>query len=195
MKFYSITKVEISTDETSLSTNVFHTREECKAFMEREIENFCSICEVDPEDVSCIDNGDEVIYESVLGYETKFYITHHDLQEPCDTKPATLIEKARKSYDEYYKARDKAKQVLWDIVKERGSIEFDYEAGDAPSIASSIFQDDLTDAYIKRLWWNRGIVKADLYAYYLGMDDTTDLECELEADYADILSFVMRVIE
>lgn len=191
MRFYSVTKVETSTDETCISTNVFCTREECKEFMEREISDFCANCEVNPDDVSCIDNGNEVIYDSILGYEVKFLITEHDLSESCDPKPATFIEKARKACDEYFMARNKAKQVLWDIVKERGSIEFDYEAGDTPSIASSIFQDDLTDAYINRLWWDRGIVKADLYAYYLGMHDTTDLECEPEADFADILTFVM----
>ena len=76
-------------------------------------------------------------------------------------------------------------------------IEFDYSM-DAPSIASGSFDDDLTDAYITKIWIESGVVKVDLYAYYIA-DDRFGRELARELvgaeEYADILDYVIGAIE
>lgn len=74
----------------------------------------------------------------------------------------------------------------------------EFELDNAPSIASSSFDDDLTDAYITKIWIENGIIKVDLYAYYIADDRFgRDLSRELVGaeEYADILDYVISAIE
>lgn len=50
------------------------------------------------------------------------------------------------------------------------SLSFDWEENDAPSYPSGQFSDDITDAYITRVYLEDGSLYVDLHAYYLSED-------------------------
>lgn len=90
------------------------------------------------------------------------------------------------------------KASLLSLLEQVGKpIKFDWENGSAPSIASSQFDDDITDCYVSKVWAENGLVKANLHAYYLGDDrDDIDLgdECLGVDDYTDIMEYVLASI-
>jgi len=95
--------------------------------------------------------------------------------------------------------KEKVKNAVLIALQEHGkAVEFDYDNGDAPSINVGCFDDDVTDAYITKIWADGGLVKANLHAYYLG-DDREDIdlgdECLGASDWADILDYVISNAE
>lgn len=81
------------------------------------------------------------------------------------------------------------------LMKIGRAVEFDWENEGAPSISSSQFDDDLTDAYITKIWFDGSLVMVNLHAYYLGEDrEDISLYDECEVDYADILSYLIEEI-
>ena len=96
--------------------------------------------------------------------------------------------------DKFNEMKRDVKQLLMDCLIEIGHpIEFDFDECDAPSISSGRFDDDLTDAYITKIWCNNGLVYVNLHAYYLGEDrEGVDLSDEYDVDYADILLYILE---
>ena len=68
------------------------------------------------------------------------------------------------------------------------AIVFDWEEDGAPSYASTQFGDDLADAYVTAIWLDKGLIKVNLHAYYIGEDrENIDLNDETCADWEGIL--------
>lgn len=86
-------------------------------------------------------------------------------------------------------ARAKCVETLKEIG---GSAEWDWEEGDAPSLTSIYFQDDITDCYITKAYLDEyGNIKVNLHAYYLGNDvEDVFLSYEPNADYLDLLEYL-----
>jgi hypothetical protein len=104
----------------------------------------------------------------------------------------TLIQMARN-------AKETLQAAVANTLKEHGkAVEFDYENNSAPSIDAGCFGDDDTDCYITKIWNDKGLVKANLHAYYLG-DDREDIdlsrECLGTSDWAEILEYILGEIE
>ena len=70
---------------------------------------------------------------------------------------------------------------------------FDMDCGDAPSTVSMMFQDDIADCYITKMWVGEdGKVYADLYAYYLSEDMyNVCLNDDSNTDWATIIDFLV----
>lgn len=86
--------------------------------------------------------------------------------------------------------RNKVKHAVADVLQEHGKpVEFDRDEGNAPCYASGAFDDDLTDVYVTKIWYENGLVKVNLYAYYLGENrENVDLGHEYDPDWEEILS-------
>ncbi len=79
--------------------------------------------------------------------------------------------------------------------KEHG-VEFDWEDGSAPSICSLHFGDDVADSYITKIWYDKGLIKVNLHAYYVVDDrENIDLASECNVDYEDILDYLACELE
>ena len=88
------------------------------------------------------------------------------------------------------KAAIKECLVKLGATDEEHGIEFDWEEGCAPSIASTNFGRDLADSYITKIWYD-GLVMVNLHAYYVGDDrENIDLASECNVDYEDILAYL-----
>lgn len=97
----------------------------------------------------------------------------------------------------------KALATIKALVDDRGGrIEFDWENGNAPSIDSMLFTDDVADSYIKALHTDGEMLYADLHAYYLGedLDDVNIINnenvcwCSLLNDLLPYLMFPHRYL-
>ena len=92
-----------------------------------------------------------------------------------------------------YDLQRKARLETCKLLNEHGPIEFDWKNSDAPSIASTQFEDDLADCYVTKLWAKGEYPYADLHAYYLGEDrenvDLVNDECNI--DWLDLLDWVV----
>ena len=89
------------------------------------------------------------------------------------------------------KAAVKECLVKLGATDEEHGVEFDWEDGSAPSICSLQFKDDVADSYITKIWYDKGLIKVNLNAYYLGDDrENIDLANECNVDYEDILDYL-----
>ena len=90
-------------------------------------------------------------------------------------------------------AQKQAKEYCLKVLEEIGHpVEFDWDTSDAPSIDSTHFSDDVCDCYIEKVWLDRGLIKVNLYAYYLGdRREEIDLANECNADYVDLLDYLI----
>ena len=79
------------------------------------------------------------------------------------------------------------------VLQEIGHpVDFDWDTSDAPGIDSTQFDDDVTDCYIERVWLDKGLIKVNLYAYYIGdRREDIDLADECNVDYVDLLSYLI----
>jgi hypothetical protein len=94
-------------------------------------------------------------------------------------------------------AQQIAKAYCIVVLQEIGHpVEFDWDSSDAPSIDSTKFDDDVTDCYIEKVWLDRGLIKVNLHAYYLGDDrEDIDLADECNADYVELLDYLITKME
>ena len=82
------------------------------------------------------------------------------------------------------------------LVKIGHPIHFDWDNSDAPTIAIINFGTDLADSYITKIWYDNGLIKVNLHAYYLGDDkEDIDLSRECNVDWEDILSYLIAIID
>ena len=89
------------------------------------------------------------------------------------------------------KAAIKECLVKLGATDEEHGIVFDWEYGSAPSICSLQFGDDVADSYITKIWYDKGLIKVNLHAYYVGDDrENIDLASECNVDYEDILDYL-----
>lgn len=102
-------------------------------------------------------------------------------------------EEYKKIINDGYNTQRNARFELCQLLNEYGPIEFDWKTGEAPSIASTHFEDDLADCYVTKLWANGEYAYANLHAYYLGEDaENVDLVIdECNVDWLDLLDWVV----
>ena len=111
-------------------------------------------------------------------------------------------EKMKDCIKRYNDTQKEAKGYVEQILLEKGEFVFDWEDSDAPSLVSTIFNDDLADTYITNLWAEKReniddiVVYADLHAYYIG-DDVERVSLtydEPNVDWCDILWWLLEMI-
>jgi len=99
-------------------------------------------------------------------------------------------------FNDYQSLKDKTKMMCIDALIQLGAtsedkaIVFDWdESGDAPSHVSTLFDDDICDCYISKIWLeDNQHIYVDLHAYYLQDDrEHVFLADDGDADYMDIL--------
>ena len=87
-----------------------------------------------------------------------------------------------------------ARQKCIETLKQLGgSVEWDWQEDDAPSMLSINFGDDVADCYITKAYLDEADnIKVNLHAYYLNCEDYDDLllEDEPNADYVDLLEYL-----
>jgi hypothetical protein len=94
------------------------------------------------------------------------------------------------------KAAIKECLVKLGATDEEHGVVFDWEDGSAPSICSLQFGDDIADSYITKIWYDKGLVKVNLHAYYVVDDrESIDLACECNVDYEDILDYLASELD
>lgn len=86
-------------------------------------------------------------------------------------------------------------KMVIDLLKERGSVEWDWEDDYAPSISSCAFSDDLADCYITKIYLDGDYVKVGLHAYYLCEDKDVSLASEPLVDWVDILECMAEKLD
>lgn len=76
---------------------------------------------------------------------------------------------------------------------EDNPLKFDMDEGNAPSVISCWFQDDIADCYVTKIWAGKdGKVYADLYAYYIAEDmECVCLNDDNNTDWADIIDYLI----
>lgn len=83
---------------------------------------------------------------------------------------------------------DNVREAVSEILDEKGVVSFDWENGEAPSFASTQFDEDYADSYIAKLYKEGSIIYADLHAYYKEDDiERVELAEETAVDWIDIL--------
>lgn len=97
-------------------------------------------------------------------------------------------------------AQETMQAAVANTLKEHGEpIEFDTDCG-APSIDVGCFDSngDNTDAYVTKIWEDNGIVRANLYGYYVG-DDRENVSLNDQhlgaSDWAELLEYIINEIE
>ena len=94
--------------------------------------------------------------------------------------------------------RNQIKNAIKECLTKIGKpVEFDWENNGAPSYASGAFDEDLTDAYITKIWLGKGgLILVNLYAYYLGDErEEVDLADECCVDWEDILEYLIDELD
>ena len=100
--------------------------------------------------------------------------------------------------DNANETRKQIKNAIKECLLKIGKpVKFDWEENGAPSYASGAFDEDLTDAYITKIWLDKsGLILANLYAYYLGDDrKKVDLADECCVDWEDILGYLIGELD
>ena len=100
--------------------------------------------------------------------------------------------------------RKQAQYLIADILRDLGATDKehgvafnDWADGDAPSYCSNVlFDHDVVDSFITKIWLDSGLIKVNIHAYYLGQDfEDIDLSDEVNPDYEDILSYLLFRVE
>ena len=109
----------------------------------------------------------------------------------------TTTEKAQEYINIQRTMHEKGLKIVRELLKEQNITKenpliFNWEDGDAPSMISGDFADDICDCYITRIYLDGDYIFADLHAYYL-QDDLYNilLNNEHNVDWGDIMEFLM----
>lgn len=107
------------------------------------------------------------------------------------------IEKAREYINIERTMHERGVEIVRELLKELNitkekPLVFDWENGDAPSMISGDFDDDLCDCYITKIYLDGDYIYADVHAYYL-QDDRYRvlLNNEHNVDWGDIMEFLL----
>lgn len=87
----------------------------------------------------------------------------------------TITEKAQEYINLERTMHERGLEIVRELLKEQNitednALEFDWENGDAPSMVSDEFDDDVCDCYITKIYLDGDYIYADLHAYYLQED-------------------------
>lgn len=108
----------------------------------------------------------------------------------------TITEKAQEYINIERTMHERGLQIVRELLKEKGitkenPLTFNWEDGDAPSMVSGEFDDDLCDCYITKIYLDGNYIYADLHAYYL-QDDVYNLLLNNENNvcWGDIMEYL-----
>lgn len=87
----------------------------------------------------------------------------------------TTAEKAQEYINLERTMHERGIEIVRELLKEQNitaenSLVFDWENGNAPSMVSDEFEDDVCDCYITKIYLDGDYIYADLHAYYLQED-------------------------
>ena len=109
----------------------------------------------------------------------------------------TITQKAQEYINIERSMHERGLDIVRELLKEKGitkenPLTFNWEDGDAPSMISGDFDEDLCDCYITRIYLDGEYIFADLHAYYL-QDDLYNilLNNENNVDWGDIMEYLM----
>ena len=110
----------------------------------------------------------------------------------------TTIEKAQEYINTERTMHERGVKIVRELLKwlnftKENPLVFDWENGDAPSMISGDFEDDVCDCYITKIYLDGEYIYADVHAYYL-QDDRYRvlLNNEHNVCWGDIMEFLLQ---
>ena len=138
----------------------------------------------------------DIIWEHLHLIEDENLI--NEIKKTLENMLENTIQKQAQEYINIQRTmHERGLQIVRELLKEQNITKenpliFDWEDGDAPSMVSGDFDDDLCDCYITKIYLDGDYIYADLHAYYL-QDDRYRvlLNNEHNVDWGDIMEFLM----
>ncbi len=142
------------------------------------------------------DNTTDIIWEYLHLIEDENLI--NEIKQTLENMLEKItIEKAQEYINIQRTMHERGLKIVRELLKELNitkekPLVFDWEDGDAPSMISGDFEDDICDCYITKIYLDGDYIYADLHAYYL-QDDRYRvlLNNEHNVDWGDIMEFLL----
>jgi hypothetical protein len=141
------------------------------------------------------DDTTDIIWEHLHLIEDENLI--NEIKKTLENMLENTIQKQAQEYINIQRTmHEKGLKIVRELLKEQNITKenpliFDWEDGDAPSMISGDFDDDLCDCYITKIYLDGDYIYADLHAYYL-QDDRYQvlLNNEHNVDWGDIMEYL-----
>lgn len=122
----------------------------------------------------------------------------NEIKQTLENMLENTIQKQAQEYINIQRTmHERGLQIVRELLKEQNITKenpliFNWEDGDAPSIISGDFEDDICDCYITKIYLDGDYIYADVHAYYL-QDDRYRvlLNNEHNVDWGDIMEYLM----
>ena len=141
------------------------------------------------------ENSTEVIWEYLHFIENENLI--NEIKNKAENMLDNTIKRQAQEYIDIERNMHKrGLEIVLALLKDQNitsenPLVFDWENGDAPSIVSDKFDDDVCDCYITKLYLDDNYIYADLHAYYLGEDTQVLLNNEHNVVWGDIMEYLV----
>jgi hypothetical protein len=141
------------------------------------------------------DDTTDIIWEHLHLIEDENLI--NEIKKTLENMLENTIQKQAQEYINIQRTmHERGLKIVRELLKEQNITKenpliFDWEDGDAPSMISGDFDDDLCDCYITKIYLDGDYIYADLHAYYL-QDDRYQvlLNNEHNVDWGDIMGYL-----
>jgi hypothetical protein len=141
------------------------------------------------------DDTTDIIWEHLHLIEDANLI--NEIKKTLENMLENTIQKQAQEYINIQRTmHERGLKIVRELLKEQNITKenpliFDWEDGDAPSMISGDFDDDLCDCYITKIYLDGDYIYADLHAYYL-QDDRYQvlLNNEHNVDWGDIMGYL-----
>jgi hypothetical protein len=141
------------------------------------------------------DDTTDIIWEHLHLIEDENLI--NEIKKTLENMLENTIQKQAQEYINIQRTmHERGLKIVRELLKEQNITKenpliFDWEDGDAPSMVSGDFDDDLCDCYITKIYLDGDYIYADLHAYYL-QDDRYQvlLNNEHNVDWGDIMEYL-----
>jgi hypothetical protein len=141
------------------------------------------------------DDTTDIIWEHLHLIEDENLI--NEIKKTLENMLENTIQKQAQEYINIQRTmHERGLKIVRELLKEQNITKenpliFDWEDGDAPSMVSGDFDDDLCDCYITKIYLDGDYIYADLHAYYL-QDDRYQvlLNNEHNVDWGDIMGYL-----
>lgn len=121
----------------------------------------------------------------------------NEIKQTLENMLENTIQKQAQEYINIQRTmHERGLKIVRELLKEKNITKenpliFDWEDGDAPSMISGDFEDDVCDCYITKIYLDGDYIYADLHAYYLQDDQyRVLLNNELNVDWGDIMEYL-----
>lgn len=141
------------------------------------------------------DDTTDIIWEHLHLIEDENLI--NEIKKTLENMLENTIQKQAQEYINIQRTmHERGLKIVRELLKEQNITKenpliFDWEDGDAPSMISGDFEDDICDCYITKIYLDGDYIYADLHAYYL-QDDRYRvlLNNEHNVDWGDIMEYL-----